>query len=104
MLNEWQSKISECILNRINTLKKKKPVRRKLQILKNLAHLEYLEQFHQKYVLVPADKTSNNIIVVLQEVLRGCYEMRNTGQPLTYIASTSSHDQLIRKHIMDMQR
>ena len=74
MLNEWHSKISECILNRINTLKKKKPVHRKLQILKKPDHLEYLEQFHQKYVLVPADKASSNIIVVCNKFYVGYNE------------------------------
>ena len=106
MLNEWHSKISECILNRINTLKKKKPVRRNLQIIKNPAHLEHSEQFHQKYVLVPADKASNNIIVVCKKFYVDVIinEMRNTDQRSTYVSSTNSHDQLIRKHIMDMQR
>ena len=71
MLNEWHSKINECIKNRINVLKRKKPIHRKLQVLKNRAHLVYLEQFHQRYVLVLADKASNNIITLGAHAQRG---------------------------------
>ena len=83
------SKINECIINRINVLKRKKPIHRKLQVLKNRAHLEYLEQFHQKYVLVPADKASSNIIVVCKKFYVDVMvnELQNIGQSSTYIAS-----------------
>ena len=77
ILNEWHSKINECIINRINVLKRKKPIHRKLQ---NRAHLEYLEKFHQKYVLVPADKaSSNNIIMVWSVCDLKCDELINIG-------------------------
>jgi hypothetical protein len=103
MLNEWHSKINERI---INVLKRKKPVHRKLQVLKNRAHLEYLEQFHQRYVLVPADKASNNIIVACKKSYVDVIvnELQNIGQPSTYIASNYKYDQLLRKHLLDMQR
>ena len=100
------SKINECIINRINVLKRKKPIHRKLQVLKNRAHLEYLEQFHQKYVIVPADKASSNIIVVCKKFYVDVMvnELQNIGQPSTYIASNYKYDQLVRKHLLDMQR
>ena len=57
ILNEWQSSLD---VNRINVLKRKKQALKKQQVLKRNKHLEYLKQFQQQYVLVPADKASNN--------------------------------------------
>ena len=97
-LSEWHSKISECIVNKISTLKRKN-VNHKVQVLKNRTHLEYLEKFHQKYVLVPTDKVSNNIIVVCKKFYVDVIvnELQNTGQPSTYIANAVNYDQLINE-------
>ena len=53
ILNEWQSTLDELI---VNVLKCKKQVWKKQQVLRRNKHLEYLKQFQQQYVLVPADK------------------------------------------------
>ena len=64
-----------------------------------------MERFHQQYVLVPADKAGNNIIIVCKkyyvEVIMN--EMLNGGQPATYIASNDTYDQLVRRHLNDMK-
>ena len=56
LLNEWHCKINDCINNRINVLKRKKSSHKKRQVFKCRENMEYLERFHQQYVLVPADK------------------------------------------------
>ena len=66
ILNEWHSTINENVVNRINILKKQ--AWKKQQVLSK--HLEYLKPFQQKYVMVPADKACNNIIVVCKNIVR----------------------------------
>ena len=41
--------------------------RRRVHILKSKQHLKSLEEFHSKYVLVPADKAAQNVIVVCKK-------------------------------------
>ena len=41
--------------------------RRKKHILKNEKHLKSLQELHSKYVLVPADKASGNVIIVCKK-------------------------------------
>ena len=70
--NEWESKVLE---RRICFLRRRHINRRKQHVLKSRKHLDYLKELHSKYVLVPADKAANNVIVVckkyyLQVVLR----------------------------------
>ena len=52
MLDEWEHTVGNHIENRIKTLINIH--KRKKQILKKL---------HDKYVLIPADKASNNVVV-----------------------------------------
>ena len=99
MLNEWHRKMNECIINRINVLKRKKPIH---YVLKNHAHLE--NSFTRDNVLVPADKASNNILVVCEKFYVDVIvnELQSIVQPSTYIASHCNYDQLVRKHLLDM--
>ena len=48
-------------------MKRKCINKRRKQILGSGKHLDYLWSFHKKYVLVPADKAFNNIIVVCKK-------------------------------------
>ena len=64
VLNEWECKVNECVQKRIASLQRKHINRRKTQILKNSRHLRSLEELQSKYVLVPADKAAQNVIVV----------------------------------------
>ena len=39
-------------------------IKRKKHALNNKVHLDYLDTLHENFVLVPADKAANNVIVV----------------------------------------
>ena len=67
VLNEWECKVNECVRKRIALLRKKHINRRRVHILKSKRHLKSLEEFHSKYVLVPADKAAQNVIVVCKK-------------------------------------
>ena len=67
MLGEWHSKIIECVKEQISILKIRKRLYRKQQVLKQRACLDFLRELQKHYVLVPADKASNNIIVVCKK-------------------------------------
>ena len=49
-------------------LKQQHVNRRKKHVLKNRVHfLDYLNKLHENYVLVPADKAANNVIMVCKK-------------------------------------
>ena len=64
------------------------------------------KRFSKHYVLVPADKASNNIIVVCKkyyvEVILN--EFSDVGQSTTYITCDHSPNHIVRTHISDMKR
>ena len=62
--NEWEHKVNECIQRKIASLRNKHINKRRRHVLKCKKHLESLNSLHSKYVLVPADKAANNVIVV----------------------------------------
>ena len=73
--------MNECIRRRIELFREKYINRRKQHVLESRKHLNYLHKLQSKYVLVPADKATNNIIVVckkyyLEVVLK---ELRTTS-------------------------
>ena len=53
--------------NRIRKLKGQPQKTRKRQLLRTAARVKNLEELHEKYVLVPADKAANNVIVVCKQ-------------------------------------
>ena len=55
--------VNECIEKMIRSLRGRHINRRKMHILNND------KQLHSKYVLVPADKASNNVQSITEEVL-----------------------------------
>ena len=58
-----------------------------------------------QYVLVPADKAGNNIIVVCKKYYVDIMnEILSSGQPATYVASKDASDRLIEKHLKDMRQ
>ena len=67
VLADWEYEINAFIKERITYLKKNHVRWRKLQVLRTSKHLEYLNDFHKHYVLVPADKAGSNIIVVCRK-------------------------------------
>ena len=66
VLNEWEHKVNECIEQRIRLLRRKR-INRRQHVLKPGKHLRYLRELQSKYVLVPADKAANNVVVVCKK-------------------------------------
>ena len=83
VLNEWEHKVKECILRRIQLLRNKHINRRKKHILKSRRHLDYLHEFQCKYILVPADKAANNVLVVCRKYYLDVV-LRELGTTSTY--------------------
>ena len=103
VLSEWYGRISERIVGRIKILRTKKLQHWNKKVL-DCANLEYLDEFHQRYVLVPADKAGNNIIVVCKK----CYvevvvELLNNDQPSTYVEVDYNHMQRVNTHVNDLE-
>ena len=67
VLRDWEETVHECIEQRVRCLKQRHVNRRKKHVLKNGVHLDYLNKLHENYVLVPADKAANNVIVVCKK-------------------------------------
>ena len=63
-LDEWEVKVLDSIHTKITkkNLKCKNP--RKRYVLSNRTCKDYLENFKKSFVLVPADKASNTILIV----------------------------------------
>ena len=67
-LSEWKDKIKELVVERISSLKEK--IRSpKQKILNDPDVKDILRRLHADFVLVPADKAANNVIVVYKKVL-----------------------------------
>ena len=56
------------IRRRIRFLRRKYINTRKQHVHKSRKHLNYLRELQSKYVLVPADKATNNVYNSMQEV------------------------------------
>ena len=52
---------------KVGSLKQRKINKRKKHVLKSRVHLDNLNKLHENFVLVPADKASNNVIVVCKK-------------------------------------
>ena len=64
VLNEWECKVNEGVDRRIHLLRAKHINK---HVLKSRRCLDYLHAFQHKFVLVPADKAANNVIVVCKK-------------------------------------
>ena len=64
---EWKRKVIIEVENKMKYLKQKIKAYRTNPILKQEGVLKYLECLHQKYVLVPIDKASNNIAIICKK-------------------------------------
>ena len=61
MLNEWEITVHGCIDRRIQQLR---PKHINKHVFKDKLQLDYLQDLHNKFVLVPTDKAVNSVIVV----------------------------------------
>ena len=92
ILSEWSNVVIDKLKSKVHKIKlkhKHKQRNYKKQVLKNKACLDYLSDFHRQFVLVPADKASNNIIIVckkyyLDTVLKEL-DTKSGDQPIYYL-------------------
>ena len=65
VLNDWSQTVKFIASNKIDSLRLHK-VKSQVQILRDKHIASYFNKLHDKYVLVPANKAGNNIILVFK--------------------------------------
>ena len=67
-LGDWEKTIHECTDDRVRSLKSRRINKRKEYVLKYTYNIvDYLNDLHETFVLVPADKAASNVIVVCKK-------------------------------------
>ena len=64
---DWKRKILQEVNIKIISLKHRIKVHKTSLVLKPEAVIEYLNELHEKYVLVPIDKAANNIAIICKK-------------------------------------
>ena len=67
VLRDWKETAYKFIEEKVASLKQRKINKRKKHVLKSRVNLDNLNKLHDNFVLVPADKASNNVIVVCKK-------------------------------------
>ena len=100
-LNEWEHKVHECIDEKIRLLKMKHINKRKKHVLRTEKHLNSLQELKHDYVLVPADKAPNNVIVVCKKYYLDVVlnELNSTN---TYVHENRECGQVVTEHLQFM--
>ena len=63
VLRYWVETVNKFIDEKIRCLKQRQINKRKKHVLKSRVHLDNLNKLHEIFVLVPADKASNNVML-----------------------------------------
>ena len=76
------------VRKRIDNIRRKYKRKNRKQVLREKIHLDYLKEFQNHFVLVPADKAKNNVLIVCKQyyldvVTREFCNVDSTG-PRTY--------------------
>ena len=102
-LSEWKDQIKELVVERISSLKEK--IRSpKQKILSDPDVKDTLRRLHDDFVLVPADKAVNNVIVVCKKyyietlIKELGINTINISPNSTYIPSTDSFHEILKSH------
>ena len=102
-LSEWKDQIKELVVEHISSLKEK--IQSPKQKILNAPDVkDTLRRLHDDFVLVPADKAANNVIVVCKkyyiETLVKELGMNTTNicPTSTCIPSTDSFDEILKSH------
>ena len=100
-LSEWIKSIRSIILKRISSLKSKMKAKHKSAFLDPDVKIT-LKDLHDRFVVVPADKASNNMILVCKQYYISCLQkelglLDNQGNP-TYSLSGFSKDDILSNH------
>ena len=99
VFSEWENTVLKKINDRISKLSKlytKSSVAKKTLTCPKIK--KFLADLHDKYVIAPADKASNNIIFICKTYYRQIIN-EELGSTSTYAQYTVEPQQLIRKHI-----
>ena len=101
-LDEWECRVVEAIQTRIDRLRKNKKNPRKRQILSDRECQQYLADFQTRFVLVPADKASNNVLIVCKkyylDVVLKELDTSNGTNPLTYMPCSDHVENIVVEH------
>ena len=102
-LSEWKDQIKELVVERISSLKEK-ILSPKQKILSDPDVKDTLRRLHDDFVLVPADKAANNVIVVCKKyyietlIKELGINTTNISPNSTYIPSTDSFHEILKSH------
>jgi hypothetical protein len=101
-LSDWVRTIRFLVQGRIRKLKNSVNSRPK-SVFKDQEAVKFLSSFHHKYVIVPADKTSNNIVFVCKSYYYECLIKElginnNTSGNTTYKPTSFDKDEIIANH------
>ena len=66
---DWKRKILQEVDNKIISLKHRIKVHKTNLVLKQDAIIEYLNELHEKYILVPIEKAANNIAIICKKYM-----------------------------------
>ena len=94
--------VVDSVQRRISYLRQRYINKRKKHVLKNKVHLNNLEYIHENFVLVPADKASNNVIIVCKKYYLDVV-IRELSSTSTYQEVRRSCDDIVLRHIMYME-
>ena len=101
-LDEWECRILETIQTRIDRIRKKDKNPRRKNVLSDKHCKEYLEDFQKRFVLVTADKASNNVLIVCKkhylDVVLKELDMCNGAGPQTYTSCSAHVENLVAEH------
>ena len=98
VLRDWKEMVVDSVQRRISYLRQRHINKRKKHVLKNKVHLNSLEYMHENFVLVPADKASNNVTIVCKKYyLDGV--IRELSLTSTYQEVSRSCDDIAMRHI-----
>ena len=106
VLRDLEETVYKFIDEKIGSLKQRKINKRKKHVLKSRVHLDNLNKLHENFVHVPADKPSNNVIVVCKkyylDVVINALNLNNTYKEVhnNSMNIISRHlDYMVKNHI-----
>ena len=107
MFDNWISLVKEKVAVKIRRLKMSRIPQQAKPILKDQNVIQYLQDLHKRYVIVPIDKAANNISIICKRfyVLRLLKEVGAIGNvDPTYEISSINPVDLINEDVMLCER
>ena len=95
---EWKNLVLQKVDQKINQLRTRIRVQRTKQVLREPEVIEYIEELHKNFVVVPIDKASNNLAVACKKyyaevILKEIGKLGNDSE--TYVTSDKSKADVI---------